>query len=212
MTAKSEVVVAGIDYSLSCPAIFISGKDGDLFNDGTCYFRTGTKKYAETFKIGGFKIVGQRLPKYNCEELRYDQLAGWACGILERHRVREVYLEDYSYGSKGKVFHIAENTGILKHMIWENTIDDYNGDYKNKMYGMKVNLVAPTAVKKFATGMGNADKWKMHEAFEKETGINIHNEISPEKATATSPVSDIVDAFWILRYGENNVLSRNESK
>jgi len=48
------------------------------------------------------------------------------------------------------------------------------------------------------------------EAFEKKTGYNIHNEITPDKETGTSPSSDIVDSFWILKYGEHDALSRNK--
>ena len=65
-------------------------------------------------------------------------------------------------------------------------------------------------MKKFATGKGSSDKWGMMEAFEKKTGYNIHNEITPDKETGTSPSSDIVDSFWILKYGERDVLSRNK--
>ncbi len=47
-------------------------------------------------------------------------------------------LEGYSFGSKGKVFHIAENTGILK--------------YKIHNMGVPLEVIPPTTVKKFATG------------------------------------------------------------
>jgi hypothetical protein len=56
----------------------------------------------------------------------------------------QVALEGYAYNAKGRVFHIAENTGILK--------------YKMFQRGVPLDIVEPTKVKKFATEKGNASK------------------------------------------------------
>ena len=34
--------------------------------------------------------------------------------LFSKPKVNQVYLEGYSMGSRGRVFHIAENTGVLK--------------------------------------------------------------------------------------------------
>ena len=71
-----------------------------------------------------------------------------------------IQIEDYSYGSTGRVFHIAENLGLLK--------------YKLKMEcGWDYTLLPPSVIKKFATDKGNANKELMLEAFEKDTGVNL---------------------------------------
>ena len=50
----------------------------------------------------------------------------------------------------------------------------------------------------------------MHDQFEKDTGINLSKEITPNKAIATNPVNDIVDAYYILKYGEHDALDREQ--
>ena len=89
-------------------------------------------------------------------------------------------------GAKGKVFHIGENCGLLNHKLW-----------KEKM---SFKVIAPTALKKFASGKGNADKCMMHESFVKDTGINLMKEMDKESKDCGSPVSDIVDSYYLARY------------
>ena len=97
-----------------------------------------------------------------------------------------MYIEDYSFGSTGRVFHIAENCGLLKYKLWE--------------IGLRFTTIAPSAIKKFATGKGNADKQKMYDAFVAETGQNLIQFYS-KSGTLTSPVTDIVDSYYIAKYG-----------
>jgi Holliday junction resolvasome RuvABC endonuclease subunit len=59
--------------------------------------------------------------------------------------------------------------------------------------------VAPTVIKKYATGKGNATKEKMYEAFVKDTFVDLHSIISPTTKLG-SPTTDIVDAWYIARY------------
>ena len=89
-------------------------------------------------------------------------------------------------GAKGKVFHIGENCGLLKHKLWKNKI--------------RFETVTPTALKKFATGKGNSDKCIMHAAFHELTKINLMKEMDKESKDCGSPVSDIVDSYFIARY------------
>ena len=51
-----------------------------------------------------------------------------------------------------------------------------------------------------ATGKGNADKKLMYEAFVKETGVPIKDMISPKSGEIKSPISDIVDSYYICKY------------
>ena len=93
---------------------------------------------------------------------------------------------DYSFGSTGRVFHIAENLGLLK--------------YKLKMEcGWDYTLLPPSVIKKFATDKGNANKDLMLDAFEKDTGTNLAQVFD---TTSKSPVSDVADAYFICKYTE----------
>ena len=185
--------------------------ENNLFLKGICHFRIDMKKYATTFVIGKYEFHGSLHDKYISESERYDQISDWVIDdVLSKHKIEKVYLEDYSYASTGRVFHIAENTGILKHKIYRRNYLVQEGFLSSKPK-IDVHLVAPTTVKKFATGKGNASKWDMCEQFLQDTGLNLNEEITPNKQPASTPVNDIVDSFYILKYGEHDALSRNKS-
>ena len=185
------MIIAGIDYSMNGPCICVyhgvdayTGEDSDIFSFDNCsfFYLTDVKRYAGTFlgniKGESFNIVGS-------EDERYDCISGWACDIIKRYKCSQVALEGYSYGSKGKIFHIAENTGVLKYKLYQN--------------GIPVDIIAPTTVKKYATGKGNADKEMMHESFLEETGKDLKELITPLKSKISNPVSDIVDSYYICK-------------
>ena len=95
-----------------------------------------------------------------------------------------INIEDYSFGSTGRVFHIAVYLGLLK--------------YKLKIEcGWDYTLLPPSVIKKFATGKGNANKDLMLHAFEKDTGTNLAQVFD---TTSKSPVSDVADAYFICKY------------
>jgi len=90
-----------------------------------------------------------------------------------------------AYNATGRVFNLAENTGILKYKLYQ--------------AGIPVDILEPTKVKKFFTEKGNADKPKMYDTFLKETGVDLQQIITPNKTLLGSPVTDIVDAFAICK-------------
>jgi len=59
--------------------------------------------------------------------------------------------------------------------------------------------VAPTAIKKFATGKGNANKEKMQDAFINETGVNLKEQLNMTEKQ-WNPSSDIIDAYYVCKY------------
>ena len=174
----------GIDYSMSCPAMCILGDSG-YFKDSYFYFLTAVKK--STGKFLNNHIEGALHPDHLSEQQRFNNIAEYFIDKLLRIYSHDpkVLIEDYSFGSKGKVFHIAENTGLLKHRLWEEAF--------------KFEVVAPTVIKKFATGKGNADKEQMYQAFLEETKVDLNKILSPDKKLG-SPVTDIVDSYFIARY------------
>ncbi len=133
----------GIDYSMTSPSICVHyGEEWSIRN---CQFYFLTDRPKLEGKTNQFN--GTLHPIHSCEEQRYDNISNWAMSIIQPVDANRIVLEGYSFGSTGRVFHIAENIGLLKHKMWEAKF--------------KFDVIAPTAIKKFATGKGNANKEKM---------------------------------------------------
>ena len=108
-----------------------------------------------------------------------------------RHLGNKLAIEGYAFGAKGQVFNIGENTGILKLKLAEKVAND-------------INVIAPSAIKKFATGKGNANKVLMCEAFIEDTGDDLAKLFEFDPYTGQSPVSDIIDSYYISKYCNSN--------
>jgi hypothetical protein len=174
------VKVLGIDYSMTSPAVTLI--DGDK---ATCWFLTSVKRNQLTHTFGFLTCIGDPYPDFLSPEQRYDLISDWAVSKC-KIQPDALVIEDYAMGAKGKVFHIGENCGLLKHKLWKE--------------GVKFQTVAPTALKKFASGKGNADKCAMHSAFVQQTGIDLMKGMDKESKDCGSPVSDIVDSYFLARY------------
>lgn len=137
-------------------------------------------------------VRGDLHSDYLVEQERHDNISNYFLRLLEEHAQVEfhIILEDYSFGSKGRVFNLAENCGLLKHKLWQSK---YIFD-----------TIAPTVLKKFATGKGNANKDAMYASFLAAGNPDINKTISPKKATIGNPVSDIVDSYYLALYRYNN--------
>ena len=178
-------IIAGIDYSLTCPAIcvFASYKDNEKFSFNACsvYFLTEVKRYTQTYRSN---IFGQSFIDWETQEERYESIADWA--EEKTLPCDQIALEGYAYNATGRVFHIAENTGVLKYKLWK--------------AGKPLEVIPPTTIKQFATGKGNASKEAMYRDFVLETGVDLKTMITPRKSKVESPVSDIVDSYYICKY------------
>jgi hypothetical protein len=186
------MLIVGIDYSMSCPAVYV-GNGSEKFLDGTSHFLTGMKKYEGRFLEC---IHGDPHRDWTDPMERYNNIALWtlSCfgGLPDL-----VVLEDYSMGSKGTVFNIGENTGILKYHLWKSKIP--------------LEKVPPTVLKKFWTGKGNSDKVKMYEKFKEEQALDLCQPFSWRSINIGSPIGDIVDAFALYRYGLKILVDRGVS-
>ena len=191
----------GIDYSLSSPGVCINTSEEEFrYEDCKFYYLTNTKKYQGTFKekmafgTSAVEYIGTPHKTYSSEPERYNNIANWAIDIIksqpqlmigklwEKHPI--IQIEDYSFGSTGRVFHIAENLGLLK--------------YKLKIEcGWDYTLLAPSVIKKFATDKGNANKELMLGAFQEDTGVNLELLLD---SSVKSPITDIADAYFICKY------------
>ena len=177
------MIIAGIDYSIRTPSICVfAAKEDEAFTFQRCrfYFLTDTKKYADFFLKN---IQGERAQDWNSDEERYKSIADWAIDKLSG--CEHIALEGYSFGSKGKVFHIAENTGILKYKLYED--------------GTPYEVYSPSSIKKFATGKGNADKELMYKCFVEDTKVDLMKLLDCKQTKVGNPVSDIVDSYYVCK-------------
>jgi hypothetical protein len=62
---------------------------------------------------------------------------------------------------------------------------------------------APSAIKKFATGKGNANKEKMEEAFVAETGFDMRGAMK-QTQSSFSPSGDLIDAYYMAKWAFHN--------
>jgi Holliday junction resolvasome RuvABC endonuclease subunit len=178
------MVICGIDYSMTSPALVVH--EGKKWTASSCsyHFFAKTKK-----QVGNLapNFYGQEYPKYTHPMERYTALSSWVSDIIDNFSVDLVYLEDYAFAAKGKVFHIAENTAILKYMLWEK--------------GIPCVAYKPNEVKNFATGYGNASKEAMCDKFAEDTGLSLDDILSVGGKASWNPKSDIADAYFIAKCG-----------
>lgn len=182
--------IAGIDYSLTSPAICVWKSTNDrIFNfDGCDLYYLEKPKRREPTPHGILNLHVEPYPEWETEEERHELLSKWAMEIVNGS---EVYIEGYAFATSGKshVRSVAENTGLLKH----------------KMHKVKqpFTSVPPSVIKKYATGKGNANKDLMYEAFTAEllTPTDLKDRLTPKAKKLTNPVTDIVDAYFITKWG-----------
>lgn len=125
--------------------------------------------------------------EFDSQESRFSQLSEWAINKIPK--IAKVFIEGYAYASKGVVFHIGENTGILKHRLW--------------LADISFQELSPPTIKKFATGKGNANKLAMYESFVDETKLDISSIIHCNEGE--SPMSDVIDSYYVAKYGFNSI-------
>lgn len=183
--------IVGIDYSLTSPAITeYYGTEWNYNSGDICHSCLASTERQWTRWAAIPNIIVDKYPEYKTDIARYNALADWALHkiIKFNRRPEMIYIEDYAYAATGRVFNIAENMAILKNKL--------------TYAGMRYIMIAPTAIKKFATGKGNANKELMFESFLSDTGRDLETELVVKRDK--NPVSDIVDSYWICKYGYEN--------
>jgi len=182
------MIVAGIDYSMSSPAICIIDTEKQSFDDFKFYNTIKGKKYSGIYN--NIRIDETPANKTFLNDIeRYSYLAKWTVNILNKNNVDKVILEGYAMNvvNKGLIFNIAENTAILKYMLLLNGYDN-------------IYTPAPKEVKKFFTGRGNADKHECIETFETKHHVTMRKLLGITKKDP-KPIDDLVDASAIAEYG-----------
>ena len=177
-------MLVGVDYSITCPCLCLFDERKEFkFNNCFFYYLTNTKKFADKILPN---ITGESFQEYLMDVDRFDSISDWAVNLCIG--ASDVAIEGYSYGSKGKVFNLAENMGIFKHKLYKAAVP--------------VTIIEPSKAKKLATGKGNADKGAMYKAFCEETKTDLI--FTFNQKTLTNPVTDIVDSYFILKSLINN--------
>ena len=175
----------GIDYSLTSPAITECRGEWKKENIYSyCIVKTD-RQLERWSNIPHIQVT--KYPKYNTEMERYTRLSEWVIDRIVKYNIRpkKVFIEDYAFAATGRVFHIAENMAILKKSLTDVRIPYF--------------MVPPTVIKKHASGKGNANKEKMYESFVADTNRKLTEEF--ETKCDGNPISDIVDSYWICKYG-----------
>ena len=188
--------IAGIDYSLTSPAICVWRAENDrLFDFDSCdvyYLENSSRRKSPSNGILNFH--SELYTEWETEEERHELLSKWAMEIVNGSQAwltTAVFIEGYAFATSGKshVRSVAENTGLLKH----------------KMYKVKqpFTSIPPTVIKKYATGKGNANKEIMYDAFCAEilTPPDLKSRLTPNSKKLRNPVTDIVDSYFICKYG-----------
>ena len=186
------MMLIGIDYSMTSPAVCVA-QSPFTYDRCSFMFITNKKKLAVQHAPN---IVGLLQYEYTDNLSRFTHLANqtvdWIMAqptaIMHRNHIG---IEGYAFGAKGQVFNIGENTGILKLKLAERVAN-------------RMSIFAPSEIKKFATGKGNANKMLMYEAFVDETGDDLAKLFEFNPYNGQSPVSDIVDSYYIAKYRNEN--------
>tara|TARA_A100001015_G_scaffold56295_2_gene61897 strand:+ start:1964 stop:2545 length:582 start_codon:yes stop_codon:yes gene_type:complete len=173
---------AGVDYSLSSPAICIHQGEEWSYDNCTFYYYVKQKKLLQGEK-GQYQAT-MYPDNWKTDQERYNMLGSWSQSKC--FECDFVGIEGYAFGAVGRVFQIAENCGLFKHKLYEK--------------GIPHEVYPPTMIKKFGSGKGNANKEFMIEAFEKEVSIDIREKCGIINKS-WNPITDIVDAYFICKYG-----------
>ena len=176
----------GIDYSMSSPGLCILNDDESIHS--LSFFSHKTKQDGKHSDL----VEGIPYPIYGNDIERFVKLGNLVLDkINELDGEVSIGIEGYAFGASGsRVFQIAENCGILKHLLHLN--------------GYSFEVVPPTVVKKLATGKGNSSKEPVYNAFVEQTGIKLNELLGIKSEKIVSPMSDIADAYWIAKWIKQN--------
>ncbi|RKY69499.1 MAG: hypothetical protein DRQ24_10695 [Candidatus Latescibacterota bacterium] len=172
--------ICGIDYSISSPAVVKAELDDNLniLSIGYMSFSSTLKNckiddnlhhnVKKNFKddISRFQFLRDKMESY----------------IYGKDVPDYIAIEGYAMGGMGKVFNIAEATSLTKSMIYD--------------HNTPLRIYTPSAIKKYATGNGSANKKMMFDQFNKESQKLLS---LSHLQDLTNPQEDIIDAYWIMK-------------
>ena len=121
------MIVAGVDYSMSSPSICVyDTESGDLSHQNCFYFYKqvvpSIKEMNRICQLDLINIFPGYQSKFEDEFTKVFCLADWGYSIIREMKVELVALESYAFGASGRVFNIAEATGLFKMFLRLNKI------------------------------------------------------------------------------------------
>lgn len=179
--------VLGIDYSLNSPAL--------CFYDGAnpprwwCHYKPKTKTLHPFLSSVSWSVSAPNIDDTD----RHIELATWVVQCVLNENPSLIVLEDYAFAAQGRITGLAENGGVLKAFL------------HTQVPHVPLHIVAPTTMKKFATGSGRAQKEDVWASF-----IKVFPHMASWPATVfpksktdkiNSPLSDLADAYFLADYG-----------
>ena len=181
--------IAGLDISLTSPGIVIFELNDNLEIVKSEWF-------AFTKVIKEYKLYPNNIFLYNHIKGSYLNRS-----IFIRNAIwskifdcEYVALENYSFGSKGKSFHIGEFTGLIKMLAYEN-------DKKIRLYDIQ-------EIKIYGTKHGDGDKVRMEDEFEKREDKIDLSKLPPSRPKHESIKGDVIDAFFVAKLLHTELLIR----
>lgn len=193
------MIVAGLDLSMSCPALVFADANLDFkYENLEIHYMIGSKKYVGNFNYKGVNFTGMLIPKdYNCNEERWHLIAQWVIDSIGNRNCLGLNLESQSYGSIGtSLCQISEMHGVVKNYLWSNNIS--------------IKLTPPSQNKKSFSGKGNATKLEMIDALKTKYKIDLMQEFNINENNL-HPVEDIVDAIGLCEIIHKDIQeSKNE--
>ena len=184
------MVICGIDYSISSPAVVKA-----ILNDDFEIIDIDYLSFNSTLKMckSDTNIKYNSKKKFKSDIERFQYLRDIVIDFIYNENPPEyISIEGYAMGGMGKVFNIAEATALVKTVIYDK--------------GTPLRIYTPSAIKKYATGNGSAGKVTMFTEFNKIDEKLIDLSHLPD---LKNPKEDIIDAYWIMRLLHTELLLRN---
>lgn len=181
-------MIAGLDFSLTCPSLCIYSPELKFKHENVVFYfnqyRPTKKEVQRWDSLKIRNIIPNAQKEFSTDFDRYYYLSDWILSLCHLHGVREVIIEGYALGAKGKVFNIAEATSLVKFFLL--------------MADIEIKMIPPTLNKKIFTGKGNANKEKMIHAYNSMNNVDISEIFFKKKELTISPISDIVDSYSLI--------------
>ena len=191
------MITLGVDWSMTSPAWTYIDETGKFVHH---YFLHRNRKNSgkdesiehimqtSESKMESFKPW--LYPTYDTPQQRFYLLSEVLVDSVNAYNMfdMKVVFEGYSFGATGKVFDIAECTGIAKQALY-------------REYGLIPTVVPSTQWKKHFGLKGNSDKKPIVDLYIERTGNDLYslfNKKPDQKSLGV--ISDIADSYFIALY------------
>ena len=168
---------------MNCPAVCAT--DGDTTARWWVHYRKSGRDYPSLPQVTWTRSdLESSIP-------RFVELAHWVSQIVTDLTPRCIVLEDYAFSAAGRLTQLGENAGILKATLLQHHPT------------IPLHVVAPTTMKKFATGRGIATKDDIWAAFISRypACVTWDAQCHPRGTKITSPMADVADSYFLAQYG-----------